>query len=178
VVTPPAKLSSDTSYVYLVLQGRGVAWFDLLSLTYSSPLPGARPGAAPRPDGGAGLAGGSDHGRGRKTDDAAGTNKCAIFWRGDYVAFNATAASNVRSRGFTHAIVPAMDQARWLCVHGLRPILSVDVGSLRSYSPFAQAAELQAANASLLRLLQGAPACLAGNHGGKVFSPRPLYLYE
>ena len=33
VVTPPHKLGSDSSFLYLTLEGSGVAWFDLLTFT-------------------------------------------------------------------------------------------------------------------------------------------------
>ena len=35
VVTPPTPQSNDLSYVYLLLEGAGVAWFDLLTFTYN-----------------------------------------------------------------------------------------------------------------------------------------------
>ena len=31
VTTPPHRLGTDSSYLYLTLEGSGVAWFDLLS---------------------------------------------------------------------------------------------------------------------------------------------------
>ena len=31
VTTPPTRLGSDSSYLYLTLESKGVAWFDVLS---------------------------------------------------------------------------------------------------------------------------------------------------
>ena len=38
--------------------------------------------------------------------------KLAIYWKGENVATNGTAAAAVRSRGFTHAVVTHLDGAR------------------------------------------------------------------
>ena len=37
--------------------------------------------------------------------------KLAIYWKGENVATNGTAAAAVRSRGFTHAVVAHLDSA-------------------------------------------------------------------
>jgi hypothetical protein len=111
--------------------------------------------------------------------------KRAIFWRGDLLAFNSTAAADVLRRGFTHAVVKSLNETQWLCqFHGgaLRPLLDVSphnkaLVNLRSLSPFTQAAELQAANASLQRMLRAAPGCMAGVVDDIEQLPFPATMY-
>ena len=49
--------------------------------------------------------------------------KLAIYWKGENVATNGTAAAAVRSRGFTHAVVAHLDSAAALGAASLAPIL-------------------------------------------------------
>ena len=49
--------------------------------------------------------------------------KLAIYWKGENVATNGTAAAAVRSRGFTHAVVAHLDSAAALVAASLAPIL-------------------------------------------------------
>lgn len=118
---------------------------------------------------------------------AAPPQKRAIYWKGDLLAFNATATRSVIGRGFTHAVVGTVNNSRWLCNFArgaLRPILDVSPHNklaswppLRTLSPFSQLEALKAANATLLRVLKGAPGCVAGVLDDIEELPFPLTSY-
>ena len=119
------------------------------------------------------------------TLSSVATGKRAIFWRGDLVAFNSTAAADVIRHGFTHTVVKLANQSQWLCDYqqsALHPLLDVSphnkhLASLRSFSPWTQGAELQVANASLLKMLEDVP-CVHGIVDDIEQLPFPTVMYK
>jgi hypothetical protein len=117
---------------------------------------------------------------------AAAAAKRAIFWRGDLVVFNSTALDDVLRRGFSHTVVKLPNESQWLCQSkhsgtALYPLLDVSrhnpALSLRQFSPYTQADELQSAGASLRELLRRGAGCLAGVVDDVEQLPFPTTMY-
>ena len=90
--------------------------------------------------------------------------KLAIYWKGENVATNGTAAAAVRSRGFTHAVVAHLDSAAALGAASLAPILLLGEQPYapRAHSPYLDAAAFDASVATLRAALRNRTAALAG----------------
>ena len=65
--------------------------------------------------------------------------KRALYWKGDLIAKNASAAAAVRARGFTHATTSSLEGAAALHATGLLPLLLLtnQPFALRNSTPFA-----------------------------------------
>jgi hypothetical protein len=119
------------------------------------------------------------------TAAGAPADKRAIFWRGDLLVFNESAAADVVRRGFTHTVIKSPNESKWLCRFrggALQPLLDLSLHnkvlkSLRSFSPYSQPAALRAANASLHETLLAAPGCLAGVVDDIEEKPFPVTMY-
>ena len=90
--------------------------------------------------------------------------KLAIYWKGENVATNGTAAAAVRSRGFTHAVVAHLDSAAALVAASLAPILLLGEQPYapRAHSPYLDAVAFDASVATLRAALRNRTAALAG----------------
>ena len=106
--------------------------------------------------------------------------KLAIYWKGENVATNGTAAAAVRSRGFTHAVVAHLDSAAALVAASLAPILLLGEQPYapRAHSPYLDAAAFDASVATLRAALRNRTAALAGVAEDLELHPFPQTTYD
>ena len=92
---------------------------------------------------------------------AAVQNRSAIYWKGDLLVDNSSAAAKAQARGFTHALSSTITGAATLASAGLAPILLLsDDGNvtLRTSSPYLDAAAFRSRLQLLRDVLRSTPS--------------------